>query len=605
MINEHADNPFGLYIAEILRAEGLNCFQMAPLSTVGNVNLEPFDLILLAEGPLNTDQAETLERYVAKGGRLVAMRPDARQASLFGVERVPGSTSEGYLQVESDHPIGQGIATETLQFHGVADHYRLAGARAVAWLASDRDTRTGFPAVTIHRYKEGQTALWAFDLARSVAYTRQGNPAWANQERDGAHFIRASDMFVGWIDLDRLAIPQADEQQRLLANLLMALSQEARPLPRLWYFPGAAEGMLVATGDAHQNSASAIEDVLTRVEQYGGHMSIYYAPPLASDWRRAGRNVRRWMEELPLIGEALVNPYAPPTPSRIASWRARGHEFTLHPYVDDSLEAGWHDYWQEFTGLGYGPVSPTVRTHRILWTGWVETARLQASYGIRLNLDYYHWGPAFCKETGEWVYGHLTGSGLPMKFVDQQGRILDIYQQLTQLADEHLLDAMGGPAKLSAEDAVEVSRTLLRRSLDGDYNAIVAQFHVDPFHAGGEYADEAGHWLKGTLDYAAAQDIPIWSAAEWLDFTEVRHDANLEEVQWHPAAQRLSFRVAAPVVLEVELAVMIPLEHGGGRLVQVEVDGQPVVHRERKVGGVSYGWVPVGTGSRQVAATYA
>jgi hypothetical protein len=532
------------------------------------------------------------------------MRPDARLAALFGLERVTGDTAEGYLQVEASHPTGQGIATETMQFHGVADHYRLAGAQAVAWLASDADTRTDFPAVTLHRYGQGQAALWAFDLARSVAYTRQGNLAWANQERDGVNFVRVCDMFKGWVDLDRLAIPQADEQQRLLTNLLSALSQGGRPLPRLWYFPGAAETMLIATGDSHQNPASAIEDELARVEQRGGHMSIYYAPPLASDWRRAARKAKRWAEELPLIGDALANPYTPPTPSQVADWRARGHEFGLHPYVDEDLKAGWHDYWKEFTGLDYGPVSPTVRTHRILWTGWVETARLQASYGIRLNLDYYHWGPAFCKETGEWVHGHLTGSGLPMKFIDEQGRILNIYQQLTQLADEHLLDAANGPAKLNAEAAVEVSRTLLRHSLAGAYSAIAGNFHADPFATVGKLAIEAAHWLEGTLDYAAAQGIPIWSAAEWLHFTEVRHDATLDEVQWHPTSQRLSFRVTTRAAPDVELTVMIPLEHREARLVRVEVDGQSVTHRERKVGGVSYSWVSVKADSHQVVATY-
>ncbi len=604
LINEQGDNPFGAYLAEILRAEGMNCFQVARLSDLEHIPLERFDLVLLAEGPLNNDQVALLEGYVARGGRLVAMRPDVRLASLFGVERVSGSTAEGYLQVDAGHPVGQGIATETLQFHGTADHYRLAGAEVVAWLASDRDTRTGFPAVTLHRYGEGQAALWAFDLARSVAYTRQGNPAWADQERDGADFIRASDMFVGWVDLDRLAIPQADEQQRLLVNLLAALSQGARPLPRLWYFPGAAAGMLIATGDSHQNPAFAIEDVLARVEQRGGHMSIYYAPPLSNDWRRAGRRVKRWVEGLPLIGDALADQYAPPTPAQIADWRARGHEFTLHPYVDDGLETGWHDHWREFTGLGYGPASPTVRTHRILWTGWVETARLQASYGIRLNLDYYHWGPAFQNETGEWPYGHFTGSGLPMRFVDEQGRILNIYQQLTQLADEHLLGAAGGPARLSAEDAIRVSQALLRSSLDGHYSAVVAQFHTDPFASSGESTAEAARWLEGTLDYAAALGIPIWSAAEWLRFTEIRHDATLEDVQWNSAARRLSFQLVTQPAPDMDLTVMVPLWHNGARLVQMEVDGQPVDYGERRVGGVTYGWVSIKAGSHRVVVTY-
>ncbi len=30
----------------------------------------------------------------------------------------------------------------------------------------------------------GHAAAFTYDLARSVVYTRQGNPAWAGQERD-------------------------------------------------------------------------------------------------------------------------------------------------------------------------------------------------------------------------------------------------------------------------------------------------------------------------------------------------------------------------------------------------------------------------------------
>jgi hypothetical protein len=619
LVNGNADNPFGLYLAEILRAEGLNCFQIGRASDLGSAPLEWYDLVLLAEGSLGDAQVELLEGYVAQGGRLVAMRPDARLAPLLGVEHVAGNTAEGYLQVDAAHPIGQGIPTETLQFHGAADHYRLAGAQAVAWLASDAEMRTDFPGVTLHHYGQGQAALWAFDLARSVAYTRQGNPAWANQERDEFHHIRASDMFEEWIDLDRLTIPQADEQQRLLANLLSALSHDARPLPRLWYFPGAAGAMLIATGDSHRNPASAIEDVLARVEERGGHMSIYYSVPINEEWRRVASRARFLATDLPIVEGALAGRFTSVTPSHVADWRARGHEFALHPYVgeagdmcgrytDPGLEAGWRRQWREFTGLGYGPVPPTTRTHCILWTGWAETARVQASHGVRMNFDYYHIGPSFQTKAGEWVYGHFTGSGLPMKFVDEQGRILNIYQQLTQLADEHLLDKipwLGDWPKMSAEAAAEVSRTLLRRSLAGGYSAIATNFHVDPFRLGGEATSEAGRWLEETLDFAVAHDVPIWSAEEWLRFTELRHDTNLESVQWHPAARQLSFQVAAEAAPEAELTLMVPLQHGDVTLVQVEIDGVVEKHGERAVGGVRYAWVTVEAGPHRVVAKYA
>ena len=321
LTNERAENPFGAYLAEILRAEGLNCFQVARLSSMDSATLGQFSLVLLAEGPLDQAQVELLGSYVARGGRLIAMRPDARLAPLLGLERTAGSTAEGYVQVDTDHPVGQGIVAEALQFHGIADHYRLAGAQAVAWLAHSDQTRTDFPAVTLHRSDQGQAAMWAYDLGRSVAYMRQGNPAWANQERDGRDGVRAQDAFVGWIDLNRIAIPQADEQMRLLSRLISAMLSDILPLPRLWYFPGTAEGMLIATGDSHQSPASVIEDVLARVEQRGGHMSIYYSPPLVNDWRRTIQRVQSWMADLAGAGRASADP---PTPSQVASWRARG-----------------------------------------------------------------------------------------------------------------------------------------------------------------------------------------------------------------------------------------------------------------------------------------
>jgi len=605
LVNDAADNPFGRYLAEILRAEGLNCFQLASASNLDSAPLAWYDLVLLAEGPLNTRQVEVLEDYVTNGGRLVAMRPDARLAPLLGLERLGGSTVEGYLQVDPSHPVGQGIATRAMQFHGTADHYRLAGGQAVAWLASADDVPSDLPAVTLHTFGQGQASMWAFDLARSVAYTRQGNPAWANQERDGGDGIRAPDMFKDWIDLDRMLIPQADQQQRLLSNLLVALNQVARPLPRLWFFPGAAESVLIATGDSHGNPAYAIEDVLTRVEKRGGHFTVYYTAFPNSQVRRAAKKGVLQASSWPLLGESLADTFPSPSAAQVSAWRARGHEFGLHPYVEEGLQPGWDRHWQEFTGLGYGPVPPTVRTHRILWTGWVETARVQAAQGIRMNLDYYHWGPGFQNSTGEWMFGHFTGSGLPMKFVDEYGRILNTYQQLTQIADDHLLDLhWGGVARVSAETALDISDTLLTRSLAGEFFAIGTNFHVDPFAVGGEWITEAIHWLEGTLDLANRYGVPIWSAKEWLSFTEVRHDARLENVQWHPESKQLGFELVAQEAPDVGLTLMLPLRHRQADLVQIQVDGSAMLWKTQEVGAVSYAWVTVDAGTHQLAAIY-
>ena len=74
---------------------------------------------------------------------------------------------------------GAGIVGQTMQFHGTADAYTLAGATALATLYGDATTATAYPAVTLASVggNGGQAAAFTYDLARSVVYTRQGNPA--------------------------------------------------------------------------------------------------------------------------------------------------------------------------------------------------------------------------------------------------------------------------------------------------------------------------------------------------------------------------------------------------------------------------------------------
>ena len=119
-------------------------------------------------------------------------------------------------------PPGAGIVGSTIQYHGTADRYTLNGATAVATLYSNATTATTNPAVTLRSVGSsgGQAAAFTYDLARSVVYTRQGNPAWAGQERDGVvgHPPRRHVLLDAGSNTNKIAIPQADEQQRLLAQ---------------------------------------------------------------------------------------------------------------------------------------------------------------------------------------------------------------------------------------------------------------------------------------------------------------------------------------------------------------------------------------------------
>ena len=99
------------------------------------------------------------------------MKPDSQLAATLGV--IPAGTSQtnGYLAIDQAQASGAGLAAVTLPFAGVADHYiPIAGTSTLATLYSSLTAATPYAAVM----RSGRTATWAFDLARSVAYRRQG-----------------------------------------------------------------------------------------------------------------------------------------------------------------------------------------------------------------------------------------------------------------------------------------------------------------------------------------------------------------------------------------------------------------------------------------------
>ena len=196
----------------------------------------------------------TLTNWVTGGGNLIAMRPDKKLAPLLGLFDLGSTLTDAYMQVSTGAAPGAGIVGSTMQFHGTADRYFLTSGTTVATLYSNATSATISPAVTLRSVGSsgGQAAAFTYDLARSVVYTRQGNPAWAGQERDGVAGIRPDDMFYStWLDTNKIAIPQADEQQRLLLNLITLVERDRLPLPRFWYLPRGNKAVVVMSGDDH------------------------------------------------------------------------------------------------------------------------------------------------------------------------------------------------------------------------------------------------------------------------------------------------------------------------------------------------------------------
>lgn len=459
LVISSAANPFGRYFAEILRTEGLNAFSAMDISLVDANVLQDYDVIILGEMTLTSAQVVMLSDWVADGGNLIAMRPDPQLAALLGLTSAGGTISEGYLLVDTNSEPGAGIVGETIQFHGTADTYTLSGATALATLYTDANTASAYPAVTINTVgvEGGQAAAFTFDLSRSIVYTRQGNPAWAGQERDGRAPIRSNDMFYGgsepdWIDLDKVAIPQADEQQRLLANMITFMNMDNLPLPRFWYFPRDERAVIVMTGNDHGSGT-----IVGRLDRY-----IQLSPENCSvdDWEC-------------VRASAYIYTNSQIDDAQAAAFQAQGFEIGIH--VNTNCEQDWTpttlvDFYAtqlaSFSALFPSlPAQQTHRVHCIAWSDWSTQPQVELDNGIRLDTNYYYWPPEWVNDTP----GLFTGSGMAMRFAEMDGTMIDAYQAVTQMTDE------------SGQTYPFTAEVLLDRALgaEGYYGAFVTNHHYD------------------------------------------------------------------------------------------------------------------------------
>ena len=392
-----------------------------------------------------------------------------------------------------------------MQFHGVADRYTLNGATSVADLYSTATAATTAPAVTMRSVgsQGGRAAAFTYDLAKSVVYTRQGNPAWEGQERDGTGPIRSDDLFFGnapfdpqpnWIDLSKVAIPQADEQQRLLVNLLGTLTADKKPIPRFWYLPRGVKAAVIMTGDDHANGGTA-----SRFDQFRA------ASP-------AGCSVAQWEC---IRGTSYVYAVSPLTNAQAVTATNDGFEVGLHvttdcgDYTPASLEDDYAQQLLSWTNRYPGiPAPVSERTHCIAFSDWASTPKTDLRHGMRLDANYYYWPP-------EWVLnvpGMFTGSGMPMRFADTDGSMIDVYQSTTQMTDE------------SDQSYPFTVDTLLDRALGstGYYGAFNANMHTDDVSSPGADAIVASAKARGVPVVSAPPDADLARRPQRLDVQQHR-----------------------------------------------------------------------------------
>ncbi len=576
LVLTQATNAFSRYYAEILLTEGLNEFALTNVSSISSAALANYDVVILGQTALTPSQVTMLSDWVNGGGKLIAMRPDKQLAGLLGLADAGSTLAEGYLLVNTASGPGAGIVGQTIQFHGTADRYTLGTATSLATLYSAAQTSTVNPAVTLRSVGSsgGQAAAFTFDLARSVVYTRQGNPAWADQNRDAAvttdTVVRPDDLFYGaassdpkpdWVDLNKLAIPQADEQQRLLANMILSMNSDRKLLPRFWYFPHGHVAVVVMTGDDHGNPGVTA----ARFDQY------LAASP-------SGGSVDDWET---VRSASYLFPSAALTAAQAASYNAAGFEIGLHlntgcaNYTRQALDGFFADQLSQFRTKYPSLSSPTThRMHCIAWSGYTVLPEVGLTYGIRLDTSYYFYPPTWVANRP----GMFTGSGMAMRFAATNGNVIDAYQAVTQMTDE------------SGQSYPYTVDTLLDRALgpEGYYGAFVANMHNDSNPSAGSDA---------ILSSALTRGVPIVSARQFLTWLDARNGSSIKSINWNNGSQTFSIEASTAAK---GLQVMLPIP-AGYNVSETRFNGSPIAYSLTVIKGVRYVFAPAVTGNYQVS----
>ena len=566
---------FSEYYSEILRAEGLNSFKTVEVDGVNSALLANYDVVLLGDMTLTNTQVTMFTNWVTAGGNLIAMHPDKKLASLLGLTDQSTTLSDAYLKVNTASAPGAGITDQTIQYHGVADQYTAnTGTSVVATLYSNATTATSSPAVTLRSVgtNGGQAAAFTYDLARSVTNTHQGNPAWSGQNRDSAitteSVIRPDDLFYGampgdvqadYVNLDKVAIPQADEQQRLLANIIEEVNKDKQPLPKLAYLPYNDKAVIVLVADDH-STGNGITELNYQLAQSPSGCSV-------ADWEC-------------VRSTSLMYTDTPITDAQALSYYNQGFDFGVHAstgcnnWTESSLSAALDSdlaaFQAKYTSL---PVQHVNRIHCIAWSEYVSGAKVEAQKGLRLDLNYYYW-------PGAWVQnrpGFMTGSGLNMRFADTDGTLIDTYQLPSHLVNE------------SGQSWPQNIATMLDRATGSEGYYAVLGTHYD-------YSDSFDRQL---IDTAKAKGVRLVSGQQILDWTDGRNASYFTNQGW--SGNDYHFTATIDSKLRSMGRVLQPVTSKNGTILSVTKGGTPVTYTTETMKGITYAVIPVTSGTYTVS----
>ena len=525
--------------------------------------------------------------WVNGGGNLIAMHPDQQLAGLLGLVAPASTLSNAYVLMST------------------ADR---AGRRAGG--ADDPVSRSGRPVhaerrhqlrhAVLERQHSHQQPSGDFEPSRLRAsggvHLRPGAlggliPARAIPPGAGRRAMPATllpsapyNLFYGaasfdpqpdWIDFNKIQIPQADEQQRLLANLILQMNSGKKPLPRFWYLPKGLKAAVVMTGDDHGSfyGGSATAPAFQRfsgresLRMLGGELGVrprhrvsvsqhdrhqfadQYSGRLLHSARFRNRRARRFRHRLPGLDDQPS--WIPTTPIFWPRW----------PRSSPACPR------RRRTACTASPGATTIRSRpSSSSTASASTPPTTTGRGPGSTI-----APAL-----------FTGSGMPMRYADRNGNLINVYQAATQMTDE---SGQSYPLHIN---------TLLDNALSGTgyYGVFTANMHNDATEL-----PRPGSDLDRCL--GPSRGVPVVTSLQMLQWLDGRNGSSFGSLSWSGNVLSFSITVGANAN---NLRAMLPTNFGSLGLSSILLGSSPVTYQLQTIKGVQYAVFAASAGNYQ--ATY-
>ncbi len=545
---------FSRYIEEVLLTEGIINYSFISLNELSQC------IAVIVYDDIDYYEWEELLKYIREGGKLILIRPPISVCEELGLgfeKRLSDYVLvPKYVSINYANLLVRDLVDKPIQVVVDAELYKINcnEYEVLAYYNICYNRRTNYPAIISLKYEKSRVVVFTYDVIENIVLLRQGRYENSSKDIDGCGAHKPNDLFIGLIDPRLKWIPQADIHMRLLTRTIEYLIGDVFPLIRVWYFPKLADGIVIMTGDSDVMSKEDFELLVRIIEKYNATYTLFLRP-----------------EELHVLEGYDIN-----------ELKEKGLTLGYHtfPGFKPTISEAKERISRQIKLLNEKGVSASVhRGHCTIWVGWVDMAKILRKNGVRMDFSYY---PYRYFQTG-----YLNCSGLAMKFIDENGEILDIYEQSTQWADDVALTDKTFLDPIPMDRLIELTKSTIKESLSKYHTAIT--FCIHPFNMRTNILNSKV-WLEEVLKYCDEKGVPILDASTWLEYNDLRRSIKLINFSENNGIVIYTIKASRSVT---SLTLMVPYKYKSKTLSYVEANGKRIKFKLKVINGSRYGFLRV------------